>query len=84
VKKESFEIKVGARVAYSGKTGKVTGVRGNGPQPYEVQVRWEGESHPEWFLFVTLTKLHAGGHFRVVEQGRGTWLARLCPSCFGW
>ena len=55
------------------------GVRGNGPEPYDVQILWEGTKYPEWFLFAALRNGWAQGEFRIVQQGRESLLAKLMP-----
>lgn len=76
-----FELKVGARIEYGPRTGKVVAVRGHGPQPYEVHIRWDGVKYPEWHIYVTLGRLYEQGQLKILEQGRGTLLERICAVC---
>ncbi len=75
----TFNLVSGAKVEYGQKKGKVAGVRGNGPEPYDVQILWEGTKYPEWFLFAALRNGWAQGEFRIVQQGRESLLAKLMP-----
>jgi len=74
-----FEIVPGARIEYGQRKGRVAEVRGNGAEPYDVEVRWEGAKYPEWFLFAALRQGWNEGEFRIVEQGRESLLAKLMP-----
>ena len=75
----AFELIDGARIEYGTRSGKVTSVRGNGEKPYDVQIRWDGAKYPEWYLFAALRKASEEGEFRVVEQGRVSFLQKLLP-----
>ena len=74
-----FELISGAIVEYGQRKGKAVEVRGNGPEPYDVQIRWDGDKYPEWFLFAALRAAWAEGEFRVVQQGRESLLSKLMP-----
>jgi hypothetical protein len=72
-----FALKSGARIQYGPRTGKVEEVRGGGPEPYEVKIRWEGSKYPEWALFASLRGFYQQGELKIVEQGKGTLFERL-------
>jgi hypothetical protein len=75
----TFNLISGAKIEHGKRSGTVAKVRGNGPEPYEVQIRWEGEKYPEWHLFAALKQAWSQGEFCIVKQGRESLLSKLMP-----
>jgi len=61
--KPPFSLREGAAIQYGHRRGKVEVVRGGGPTPYDVRIRWEHEKYSEWFLYGTLESLYKAGEF---------------------
>ena len=76
---EPFTLQKGARIELGHRTGKVLMVRGSGTVPYDVQVRWEGSKRPEWLIYRSLAVRYERGELKILKQGKGTLMQRICP-----
>ena len=65
VNRPPFALRAGAEISYGTKTGRVKTVRGNGTEPYDVGIQWDGERHLVWRLYRALKGAYEKGLLQV-------------------
>jgi hypothetical protein len=61
-----LSIRRGSRIRLGRREGRIDTLRGGGPRPYDVLIRWDDEKYPQWLIYTQLEREHELGNLAVL------------------
>jgi hypothetical protein len=65
-------VSPGGRIRLGYRQGTVESIRGGRGKPYDVRIRWDGESSPVYVVFSSLERDFRAGRLQVLEETEGS------------